>query len=169
MERVGGRRLETVLLIETAGAIVLGLHEHGSSTDDVGCPYAPCQRLDQHGLPNASLLLGQLYGKSRQKDDGNALSALAPGKPLGRQVGFDASGREAEEGDDAAAPGRDERARLLGLLVSERLMRKVVVERWDAAIELLDLMRRVEWFEIERWLSSRQRGWAWTRPPLWRG
>ena len=140
MERVGGRRLETVLLIETAGAIVLGLHEHGSSTDDVGCPYAPCQRLDQHGLPNASLLLGQLYGKSRQKDDGNALSALTPGKPLAGQFGFDTRGGEAEEGDDAAAPGRDKRARLLGLLVRERLMGQVVVERGDAAIEPLDIV-----------------------------
>jgi len=169
MERVGGRRLETVLLVETAGAIVLGMHEHGASADDVGCLCAPRQRLNQHGLPDASSLLGRVNSESRQKDDGNALSALAPGKPLGRQVGFDASGREAEEGDDAAAPGRDERARLLGLLVSERLMHQVVVEPGDAAVEPLDLVRRVERRETERWLSSRQRDWARTRPRQGRG
>ena len=169
MERVGGRRLETVLLVETAGAIVLGMHEHGASADDVGCLRTPCQRLNQHGLSDASSLLGQLYGESRQNDDGNALRALTPGKPLGRLVGFDARGSETEEGDDAAAPGRDERACLLGLLVSERLMRQVVVERRDAAVEPLDLVRRVERRETERWLSLRQRGWVWTRPPQARG
>ena len=140
MERVGGRWLETVLRVETSGVIVLGMHEHGASADDVSCLCAPCQRLNQHGLSDASSLLGQFYGESRQNDDGNALRALTPGKPLGRLVGFDTRGSETEEGDDAAAPGRDERARLLSLLVSERLMRQVVVERWDAAIEPLDLV-----------------------------
>lgn len=135
MQRIGRRRLEVEMLVESARLFILGVDQDGADTD------FPCRTrrakesvLEQRG-PEALPLLTLIHGQAGEENHGDGVPHQALPDPLGRFALFNAAGRKRVVPDHAAIPADDEHTRGPGPMIDQGVSAEPVCQFGLAAVE----------------------------------
>lgn len=143
VERMSGQRFKIVSLVKHFGRLVLGVNQQRANADGFG----RCERAQdgvfQQSLSHSLPLFGAVHRKASEQHHGNRVTrcTLLQSRRCIRKD--DLSRSEAVIRDhDVAVAGRDERPRGPRLVIRERVLDEIVVQRCSAAVESRDLMMR---------------------------